>query len=84
MNFITFYRESNDFEDILTDKNLPKIIPLKIRWKEYLKLGFSKYDNKNDAILSYINIKYGDSIVSSLCKDRTPVPYKDYIPIRQE
>jgi hypothetical protein len=84
MNFITFYRESNNFEDILGDKNLPKIISFKIRWRNHLRLGFSKYDKKNESILSYINIKYGDSIVTNLCKDRTPVPYKDYIPIRQK
>jgi hypothetical protein len=84
MKFITFYRESNNFADILTDKNLPKIIPLKISWRNHLKLGFADYNKKNESIISYINIKYGDSIVSNLCKDRTPVPYKDYIPIRRK
>jgi hypothetical protein len=84
MKYIIFNRESNDFTDIESDKNLPKKIPVKIRWKDHLMLGFSNYKNENDSIFSYIKLKYGEDILDKVCIDRTPIPYVDYVPDRKE
>ena len=76
MKYITFYRESSDFEDILKDPNLKKIIYEKTKWFQHLTLGI-KDDEK---IFSYITLKYGDDIRTNLVKDYSPIPTIDYIP----
>lgn len=76
MKYITFYRESSDFEDILKDPNLKKIIYEKTRWFQHLTLGI-KDDEK---IFSYITLKYGDEIRTNLVKDFSPIPNIDYVP----
>lgn len=76
MKYLFLYRESNNFDDILNDKNLKKIIYLKIRWKNHLKLGLEE----DDKLLSYIELKYGESIKPKPYKDRTPVSGVDYDP----
>ena len=82
MKFITFYRESNNFDDILNDIVIKKKLSIKISWKQHLCVGIVNFDNSNDKILSYITLKFGDEIVDRVCKDRTPIPNIDYIPIR--
>jgi hypothetical protein len=82
MKFIAFYRESNNFDDILTDIVIKKKISVKIFWKQHLYIGIINFDQSNDKIISYITLKFGDSIVDRLCRDRTPIPNIDYIPKR--
>lgn len=82
MKYFIFYRESNNFKDIESDKNFPKKIPVKIQWKNHLMLGFSNYKDENDSVFSYITIKYGEDILDKVCKDYTPIPYVDYVPKR--
>ena len=76
MKYYTFYRENNNFEDILTDINLKKVIKFKIRWFQYLMIGIPE-DEKQ---FSYITLKYGDDIKPPDIKDFTPVPGVDYVP----
>lgn len=80
MKYFTFYRESNNFEDILKDSNLVKFISLKITFKNHLIIQFKQ--NINDATLGYLVLKYGDDIKPLVHKDFTPIPNVDYTPIR--
>jgi hypothetical protein len=79
MKHICFYRESNKFDDIITDKNIKKKFIEKIQWLNHLLVGIED----NDEIITYINLKYGDNILNELVKDRSPIPNIDYIPIRK-
>lgn len=79
MKYITFYRENNKFEDILKDVTVKPSIGTKIQWLQHLMLGIDE-STKNDHILSYISLKYGDDIAKSTIKDFTPIPYVDYTP----
>jgi len=76
MKYITFFRESSNFEDILKDPNIKKLIYEKTKWFQHLTLGI-KDDEK---IFSYITLKYGDDIRTNLVKDYSPIPYIDYTP----
>lgn len=77
MKYYTFYREDNNFDDILKDSIVKPIIDTKIRWFQHLMLGVS---DKNEGTLSYLTLKYGDEIVANSHKDFTPVAGVDYIP----
>jgi hypothetical protein len=77
MKYYTFYRENNDFEEILKDNILKPIIDTKIKWYQNLMIGVS---DKNEGTLSYLTLKYGDEIVQNNHKDFTPVAGVDYIP----
>ena len=79
MQFYTFKRESNNFNDILSDISLKPHIATKISWKNYLMIGL-KYAT-DDSISSYIMLKYGQD-TTTLSKDYTPRPNIDYIPKR--
>jgi hypothetical protein len=83
MKYYTFYRESNKFDDILNDINIKKVISHKIRWGDYLMIGIDEYKKDIDKIFSYITLKYGDEIRTTLTKDYRPIPNVDYIPIRR-
>ena len=39
MKYYTFYRENDNFDDILNDTIIKKIIDEKIRWFQYLIIG---------------------------------------------
>jgi hypothetical protein len=80
MKYYTFYRENNNFNDLLKDPIVKKIVDIKIRWTNYLMIGIESYSNGNDQNFSYITLKYGDDMVDSLCKDFTPMPNVDYVP----
>jgi len=80
MKYYTFYRENNDFNDLLKDPIVKKIVDTKIQWTNYLMIGIQSYSNNNDQNFSYLTLKYGDDMVGSLCKDFTPIPGVDYIP----
>ena len=83
MKFYTFYRESNNYDDILKDVALKKFVSEKIRWTNYLQIGICTYKKDAEKIFSYITLKYGDDIRTNLTKDYTPKPYIDYTPIRK-
>lgn len=78
MKYYTFFRESNDFKDILTDANLKKYIQTNIGWNNHLMISLSpKIDER---VLGYLVLKYGDELTNPLKKDFAPIPNKDYIP----
>ncbi len=81
MKYLFLYRESNNFDDILNDVNIKKILDVKIRWRQHLYLGI---DDSNEKLLSYFELKYGDSIRPKPYKDRTPIPDVDYDPKRPD
>lgn len=82
MKYITFYRESNNFDDILHDIVIKKELSVKIFWQHHLCVGIANFGKSNDKLISYITLKFGENIVDRLCKDRSPIPNVDYIPIR--
>lgn len=73
-----FIRESANFDDILNDPVLKKDITQKIKAEKLLILGITN----DDAIGSYIYLRYGDDIkpFSDIVPDRSPRIDKDYIP----
>ena len=79
MKHVTFYRNNNDFTDILNDSILKKAVDEKITFKNYLILGITD----DDKIFSYITLKYGESIRTNIVKDYSPIANVDYIPIRK-
>jgi hypothetical protein len=78
MKYYTFYRESNNFDDLLSDPIIKKIADTKIQWTNYLMIGIELF--KNDQNFSYITLKYGDDMINSVSKDFTPIPGIDYNP----
>ena len=81
MKYYTFYRENNNFTDILSDPIIKKMIDTKISWYQYLTIGVQ--DTKaNEQSFSLITLKYGDDMKQHDTKDFTPVPGVDYIPKR--
>lgn len=80
MKYYTFYRESNDFTDILNDPNVKANVCTKIQWRNHLLIGF-KY-KVEDSVLGFLVLKYGDDMVNIVNKDYTPKPDVDYKPIR--
>jgi hypothetical protein len=79
MKYYTFYRENNNFDDILNDTIIKKIVDEKLRWYQYLIIGMNE---KHDQSFSYITLKYGDEMKQELVKDFSPIPGIDYIPKR--
>ena len=77
MKYYTFYRESNNFKDILDDPTVKKSIKTKISWFRHLVIGVTDNDEQ---IQSLITLKYGDEMVNDLVKDFSPQPGIDYIP----
>lgn len=82
MKYITFYRESNKFADILTDVVVKKSITQKVSWHQYLMIGLADFDGKNEQVISYVTLKYGDDMRNDVVKDRSPIMGVDYIPKR--
>lgn len=80
MKLYTFKRESNDFNDILKDKEMKSAIVTKISWKDHLMIQFKS--NVNDSTLGYMMLKYGENIINPVERDYTPRPNIDYIPKR--
>jgi len=79
MKTYIFYRESDDFSDILKDTNIKQYFKQKISWRYYLVL--MSYNVKPE-IESYIMLKYGDDIKTwdHIRRDNSPEPYIDYVP----
>jgi hypothetical protein len=78
MKYYTFYRENNNFTDILTDNNIKKVVDMKISWHRHLMIGLK--ETTNSGTFSYITLKYGDEMIPSITKDYSPVPGVDYVP----
>ena len=83
MKYYTFYRENNNFDDIIKDTTLKKFVSEKIHWFGYLQIGISEYKKDVEKIFSYLTLKYGDDIRTNITKDYTPKPNIDYSPIRK-
>lgn len=81
MKYLYFFREENNFDDILKDVTVKKCIKEKTTFYQYLFIAIP--DNTHDHVISYITLKYGDSLRSDLVKDYTPIPNVDYTPIRK-
>lgn len=79
MKTYKFYREDNNFDDILKDPILKKVIDMVIRFPKYLIIGIDS-TSKNEQTFSYLTLKYGDEMRQSINKDFTPIPGVDYIP----
>ena len=79
MKYYTFYRENNVFTDILNDITIKKIVRDRISWLNHLMIGIEN----DDKFSSYITLKFGDSIRTDLVRDFSPIPFKDYTPIRK-
>lgn len=78
MKFYNFYRENNNFTDILSDANVKKAVDTKIQWYQHLVIGIR--EKGNDKTFSYLTLMYGEDMVNELSKDYTPVPGVDYMP----
>ena len=81
MSYTVFYRESNNFKDILTDPVIKKAVRTRMSFRNHLILELV-----DDKSTSYLILKYGDDVksLSNIIPDRTPIPNKDYIPERKE
>jgi hypothetical protein len=82
MKYFIFYREDNDFEDILNDKDVKKYFHYKMKFHHYLIIGT---ESVNDEVQSYLVLKYGDSMKdkSYVFPNRKPIPFVDYTPDRK-
>ena len=78
MKYYTFFRENNNFDDILSDNSVKKIIATKIKWHQHLMIGIHKEGNEQN--FSLITLKYGEDMINNLTKDFTPVAGVDYMP----
>lgn len=79
MRQIYFYKENNDFSELLKDQILKKHIKEKTSWYQHLCIGI----DAKDEVYSYLTLKYGDNILSSVTKDYSPVMHIDYAPVRK-
>lgn len=81
MKYFTFYRENNNFDDILNDVNIKRFIDEKVSWYQYLTIGVYESE-KNNQTNSYITLKYGDEMKNDIIRDFSPIPNVDYKPKR--
>lgn len=81
MKYYIFKNENDDFRDLLADPVLKKEFNVRVRWKNHLLLG-NRSIAPNQNILSYVNLKFGESMVSvtKVIPDHGPVMFKDYHP----
>lgn len=77
MKCFTFSGDASLLESIPKDISIKKSIVTKIRWQTYLIISIEKNE---DTLESYINLKYGESLVTNLFKDFSPIPGVDYMP----
>ena len=78
MKYYTFFRENDNFDDILSDNIVKKIAGTKICWYQHLMIGINKHGN--DQNFSMLTLKYSEDMVNNLIKDFTPVIGVDYVP----
>lgn len=73
-----FKRESNNFDDILSDTGLKKHIREKVRWYQHLLISFKT--DVGDQTIGYMVLKYGDDLTRPYEHEYKPMMGKDYIP----
>ena len=78
MKYYTFYRESNNFDDIISDNIVKKFAETQIKWYQHYMIGMKK--DGNDQNFSMLTLKYGEDMVNNLTKDFSPIPGVDYVP----
>ena len=78
MRTYVFKRESNNFDDILKDKNIKKYIVEQYQFIEHLIL---RVQDKPE-VLAYLLLVFGEELTSmkDIVPDRTPVMDVDYVP----
>jgi hypothetical protein len=81
MKTFVFQRESNNFDDVLKDKNIKKYIVEKYRFAEHLIIRVVD----TPEALAYITLMFSEELVSmkDLVPDRTPKSNIDYVPKRK-
>lgn len=79
VKYFNFFREENNFNDILNDLSLKKHIVEKTSWYQWLRIAIPD----DPKLASYITLKYGDEMRNNLTKDYSPVANVDYTPIRK-
>lgn len=75
MKYFTFKGSQSELYDVLDDKTLSKNIKTTLMSNEYLIAGIL-IDSQTE---SYLMLKYGEHL-ATICKDRSPVMFKDYMP----
>jgi hypothetical protein len=80
MKHYYIYKEDNQFDEILKDPIMKKVIYTKIIWDQHMIIGVP--DDIDEGTISYFVLKYGDDIKqpSSLIKSRKPIMNVDYRP----
>jgi len=76
MTYFAFYRESNNFDDILNDKNIIKRHMVKLAWTKHLVLKWQAELPEN--LQSYVKLMYGNDLVKLTEKDYKPILGIDY------
>ena len=77
MKYFTFRRTSNNFDDILDDSTIKKLVRVKIQWTGNLLIGIM--DDKSEQTISYMTLKFGEDFAPEI-ESFAPVPGKDYVP----
>ena len=80
MKYYTFYRENNNFDDILSDNIVKKFAEQKFKWYQHLMIAMKKENNYQN--FSMLTLKYGEDMFNNLTKDFTPIAGVDYMPVR--
>ncbi len=75
MKYFTFKGNKSELDEILQDSIIRKKIRTTLLSQTHLIIGLD-IDKQTE---SYIVIKFGD-YMADLCKDRSPVMFKDYTP----
>lgn len=83
MKYYTFFKDNNDFNDILNDVNIKPFVKTKLKWVNHLMLGLTENNDKSQNIFGYIVLRYGDNIVNPITRDFTPKNNIDYIVKKQ-
>jgi hypothetical protein len=81
MKYFTFFREDSNFDDILKDVNLKKVIDQVTTWYQHVVITID--EKQAEQLASYITLKFGDSLRNELVKDRAPIMNVDYLPRRK-
>ena len=80
MKHLVFKGTTDCLEGLLADPALKPYIHTKLSWNEHVLIAVD--DDLSEETISYITLKYGDYRVHEPVKDFSPIPGKDYIPVR--
>lgn len=78
MRTYVFQRESNNFDDILKDKNIKKYIVEQYHFTNHLILRVQD----TPEVLAYLLLVFGEELITmkSIVPDRSPIMDVDYVP----